>query len=129
MRARSSGLQQNSDVEPVEVTRGTMNPPRKSLFSVMLVAALLGTPALASAGASSTHGGVDHPPAMQLATLPLRTRTRRRARGAIERTIAWLSRRGARRAAPRIRAGRERVHPRLAPHDWNARGPPRSSGR
>jgi hypothetical protein len=103
--------------------------PRKSLFTVMLVGALFGSPALASVQAPGEHGGADHPPVIQLATIPQRPRLRRRVRGAKLRLIARRIGARVRSAAARIRAGRESVQPRLPPHDSYARGPPRSSGR
>ncbi len=101
--------------------------PRKSLFSLMVVGALFGSPALASVPASGAAGAMGHPPVVQLATLPQRPRPRRRVRGAKVRLIVWRAVRRMQAAAATFRAGRESVQPRLAPRDSYARGPPRSS--
>jgi hypothetical protein len=106
-----------------------MHLPRKSSFTVMLVAALFGAPALASVQAPGAYGDGDHPPVIHLATLPSRTPLRRRVRGAKARLIGWRAGRWVRGAAARIRAGRETVQPRLPPHESFARGPPRPSSR
>jgi len=114
------------------MTRGVMylhHTHRKSVFSTMLVVALLGTPAVGSARAPVAHGGMGHPPLIQLATLPLRERPRRRVRSAKVRAIARRTGRRVRGAVARIRARHDSVRPRLSPHDWYARGPPQSSGR
>jgi hypothetical protein len=104
-----------------------MNLPRKSLFSVMLVGALFGTPALASAPGAAGPGGSGHPPAIHLATLPQSEWRRRRIRGAKVRAIVRRFGRRAGGSVTAVRGRRERLHPRLPPHDSYARGPPRSS--
>jgi hypothetical protein len=92
----------------------------------MLVAALLGTPALASAQAPA-HGVLDHAAVIELGALPQSSRPRRRpARGAKARVFALAIGRRLRDAAARIRAGREGTHRRLPPHDLYPRGPPRT---
>jgi hypothetical protein len=105
-----------------------MYSDRKRLFSVMLMVSLFGTPALASGQAPGVHGGTDHPPVVQLATLPRRTRLFRRARGAKVRVIVWRTGQRALGVAARIRAVRESAHPRFPPHDSYARGPPPRPG-
>jgi hypothetical protein len=102
--------------------------PRKSLFSLTLLGALFGTPALASVHAAGAPGGFGHPPVIQVATLPQRVRLRRRVRRARLRLIVLRAGRGVGGAAAMIRAGRTGIQPRLPPHDCYARGPPRSSG-
>jgi hypothetical protein len=102
---------------------------RKSVFSTMLVVVLLGTPLLGSAQAPVAHGGMGHPPLIQLAILALRERPRRRVGSAKVRAIARRTGRRVRGAVARIRARHDSVRPRLPPHDSYARGPPRSSGR
>jgi hypothetical protein len=102
---------------------------RKSLLSMMLVAVSFGTPALASAQAPGAHGAVGHQAVIQLATLPRRTRLRRRVRRAKRRLIAWRTGGRVRGATETIRARRESLKPRLAPHDSYPRGPPGFSDR
>jgi hypothetical protein len=98
--------------------------PRKRLFPLILVGALLGTPALSAAHTPGAHTLADRPPAIQLATLTSRKRSRRNRRARV-RAILWrLTRRA--RVVGTIRAARETVRPRLAPHDSYARGPPGS---
>jgi len=99
--------------------------PRKRLFPLILVGALLGTPALASARTAGAHTLADRPAAIQLATLTARKRSRR-SRGARVRTIVWRITRRV-RGSGAVRAGRVAVQPRVAPHDSYARGPPESS--
>ena len=101
-----------------------MNLSRKRMVPLLLAGALLSTPALAATHTPSAHTFGDRPPAIQLATLTQRKRSRR-SRGAKVRMIMWWI---ARRAtgAGAIRAARQTVQPRLAPHDFYARGPPRS---
>ena len=101
-----------------------MHLPRRSWFTLMLVGALLGTPALASGRAPGAHSRVDHPLPIQLATLPSRRRLRRTRRAKV-RAIVWRTGRRM-RAAGMIRARRETVPRRLPPQDSYARGPPRS---
>lgn len=88
----------------------------------MLVGALLGTPALGSGQAPGAHSRVDHPLAIQLATLPPRKRLRRVRRAKVRAIVRWTGRRVP--VAGTIRARRETVQPRLPPQDSNARGPP-----
>lgn len=102
---------------------------RKRRFSAMLVAALFAMPGLASAQGPGARGGVDHPPVIQLGTLPSRPRLRRRVRGVKLRILARLTGRRVRAAVARIRAGRESAQLRLPPHDSYARGSPPSSSR
>lgn len=101
-----------------------MHIRRKSLLSVIFVAALFGTPALASTQAPGAHGAVDHPLVVPLGTLPLRARLRRRVGSARVRAIARRTGRRVRGAVAGIRAARESFHSRLPLHDSYARGPP-----
>jgi hypothetical protein len=99
--------------------------PRKRLFHLILVGALLGTPALAAARTAGAHTLADRPPAIQLATLTARKRSRRRRRARV-RTIVWrIARRVGDSGTSRADSGI--VQPRLAPHDSYPRGPPRLS--
>lgn len=99
--------------------------PRKRLFPLILVGALLGTPALAAAHTPGAHTLADRPPGIQLATLAPRKRSRRSRRARV-RTIVWRITRRV-RGSGAIRAGGETIQPRLARHDSYARGPPGSS--
>jgi hypothetical protein len=99
--------------------------PRKRLFPLILVGALLGTPALAAAHTAGAHTLADRPPAIQPATLTARKRSRRSRRARV-RTIVWRITRRARDSGT-SRADSETVQPRLAPHDSYARGPPGST--
>jgi hypothetical protein len=106
-----------------------MDLPRKSMFSLALVLALFGTPALASAQAPGAPGAVGHPPIVQLATLPRRVGLRRRVRGMKLRMITWRLGRRLRQPGVGTSAGSESIRPRLLPRDNYARGPPGSSDR
>lgn len=99
--------------------------PRKRLFPLILVGALLGTPALGAAHTAAAHTLADRPPAIQLATLTARKRSRRSRRARVRTIVSRITRRV--RGSGAIRASRESVQPRLAPHDSYARGPPGSS--
>lgn len=101
---------------------------RKSVLSLALVVGLLGGPTLASAHAPGAPGGVMHPPVALLATADAATGRRRRARRAKVHAIRRRLTRVLRRAVNRIRATDASHHARRPPHDWVARGPPRSLG-
>jgi hypothetical protein len=99
--------------------------PRKRIFAVMLVGALLGASALAPAQASAAHSRVVGPLPTQFATLSARKRVRRRRRRL--RTI--VRRIGVRvRDAATLRSGRVSVRSRRPSFDAFARGPPRPQG-
>lgn len=104
-----------------------MHIPRKSLYFVTIAGALLGTPALAAVHAPAAPVAAGHPPLRLLATLPPRVRVRRRDRGAKRRAIAWWDGLRVKNTAATNRARDETLQPRLASHDAEARGPPRSS--
>jgi hypothetical protein len=93
------------------------------LFPVALILALFGTPALGSAqGAGAS--GTDHPPMIQLATLPGPVRLLGRSRRARRRRISsWIARRLP-AVASVLGFGHQRIRPRRPPHDSYARGPP-----
>jgi hypothetical protein len=96
--------------------------PRKRIFAVMLVGALLGTSALAPAQASAAHSRVVGPLPAQSATISERKRARRRR----TRVRTIVSRIGVRlRGTRTIRPGRKAVQSRRPVLDTFARGPPR----
>jgi hypothetical protein len=103
-----------------------MYPSRKSLLSLALVVGLCATPTLAAVHAPGAPGGVLHPLVVQLANTDGAARRRRRVRGAKVYAILRPAARRLRGAVKRIRATDERHQARRAPHDWDARGPPRS---
>src|SRR3954453_5170773 len=98
-----------------------MYPLRRNLFPLILAGALFAPAAHAAqpAGPGPGQGSV-----LQLATLPTRTRPRRRIQGAKVRAIAWWRRR-ALGAATTGRAANAKVRPQLSTSDTSARGPPR----
>jgi hypothetical protein len=103
-----------------------MYPSRKRLLSLALVVGLFAAPTLAAVHAPGAPGGVLHPLVVQPATTDGATRRRRRVRG--EKVHAFQRRvvRRLRGAVKRIPATDESRHTRRPPHDWDARGPPRS---
>lgn len=103
-----------------------MYPSRKSLLSLALVVGLCAAPTLAAVHAPGAPGGVLHPLVVQLANADGVPRRRRRVRGVKARAIHRRAIHRLRGAVKRIRATDEGHRARRAPHDWDARGPPRS---
>lgn len=106
-----------------------MYPSRKRLLSLALVVGSFAAPTLAAVHAPGAPGGVLHPLVVQPATTDGATRRRRRVRGEKVRAIQRRAVRRLRGAVKQIRATDERHQARRAPHDWDARGPPRSLSR
>jgi hypothetical protein len=101
---------------------------RKSLVPLALVVGLFGTPALAPAHIAGASGGVAHPLVVQVAADERAIRRRRKNRGAKVRFVLRRAAGAVRGACRRIRAAGQRLQTRRPPHDWFARGPPRSPG-
>jgi hypothetical protein len=100
----------------------TMLLTRKTSFVAVLVIALTGTPALTLAQSPSGQhaaGGV------HFATLPRRTRLRKRSRYSRVRRLPRRSRDRLRAATAAIGSRRRKFRPRLPLRDSYARGPPR----
>jgi hypothetical protein len=96
--------------------------PRKRIFALMLVGALLGTSALAPAQASAAHGRVVGPVPLQPAAVSERKRTRRRR----VRVRTIVLRIGVRvRGARMVRPDRKAFRSQRRLLDTVARGPPR----
>jgi hypothetical protein len=98
-----------------------MYPLRRSLLPVILAGALF---APAAHAAQTPGSGPGHGSVFQLATLPTRTRPRRRLQSAKVRASAWWRRR-APGAATTGRPADAHVRPQLSTNDTSARGPPR----
>jgi hypothetical protein len=96
--------------------------PRKRMFAVMLVGALLGVSGLAPARASAAHGRVIGPLPAQAATVSDRRRLRRR-RSRVRMIVLRISVRV--RRARTIRQERRTVRTRRPFRTSFARGPPR----
>ena len=103
-----------------------MYPSRKSVLSLALVVGLCAAPSLAAVHAPGAPGGVLHPLVVQPANTDGARRRRRGVRGVKPHAIHRRALRRLRGAVKRIRATDERHQARRAPHDWDARGPPRS---
>jgi hypothetical protein len=93
-------------------------------FAAVLVIALAGTPALGLAQVPSPHGALRPPPLVHFATLPRRTRLRKRSRNSRVRRSPPRSRGFLRGAAAAIGARRKNLRRRLLLGDSYARGPP-----
>jgi hypothetical protein len=101
---------------------------RKSILPLALVVGLFGTPTLTQVHGPGAPGGVAHPQVVQLADGEREPRRRRQIRGARLRIALSRAVGGVRGATVRLRAAGERLQTRRPPHDWLARGPPRSPG-
>jgi hypothetical protein len=105
-----------------QVNREAVMFPRKRIFAVTLVAALLGTSALAPAQSSAAHARVVGPLPGHIATVVERRRRRHRRRTV--RDIVWRLRRRVRDAAAN-RTKRTTAHRGRLSRGSFARGPPR----
>lgn len=101
---------------------------RKSLVPLALAVGLFGTPALAPVHIPGASGGAAHPLVVQVAADERGIRRRRKIRGAKLRFVLRRAVAAVLGAGTRIRAAGQRTETRRPPHDWFARGPPRSSG-